>query len=220
MSGNNHDNTLKYQEFQKQNFIGKLIEMLNNPEISDLISWNEDKISVIIKNINEFSGRALPMYFKHNKFNSFTRQLNTYGFSYKKIDDQTFKFQNENFIENKPELLKYISKKKNKNDEDIQSLQIELNDLKLSHGQLQREYNSLRQVMERMRMENNELRMMNKKLQNQVDDLQKMNNDIDLKYNNMKVKNGKIYYNLVSILENLKVENNIGYLDKKRKYVA
>jgi len=53
-------------------------------------------------------------------------------------------------------------------------------------------------------MENNELRMMNKKLQNQVDDLQKMNNDIDLKYNNMKVKNGKIYYNLVSILENLK----------------
>jgi len=35
--------------------------MLNNPEISDLISWNEDKISVIIKNINEFSGRALPM---------------------------------------------------------------------------------------------------------------------------------------------------------------
>ncbi|KAG4099559.1 hypothetical protein H8356DRAFT_1037592, partial [Neocallimastix lanati (nom. inval.)] len=220
MSGNNHDNTLKYQEFQKQNFIGKLIEMLNNPEISDLISWNEDKISVIIKNINEFSGRALPMYFKHNKFNSFTRQLNTYGFSYKKIDDQTFKFQNENFIENKPELLKYISKKKNKNDEDIQSLQIELNDLKLSHGQLQREYNSLRQVMERMRMENNELRMMNKKLQNQVDDLQKMNNDIDLKYNNMKVKNGKIYYNLVSILENLKVNDNNNNNQKHHEYLT
>jgi len=207
-SSSNHDGALKYQDFQKQNFIGKLIEMLNNPEISDLISWHEDKASVIIKNINEFSGRALPMYFKHNKFNSFTRQLNTYGFSYKKIDDQTFKFQNENFVENKPELLKYISKKKNKNDEDIQSLQIELNDLKLSHGQLQREYNSLRQVMERLRIENNELRMMNTKLQNQVDDLQKMNNDIDSKYNSMKANNGKIYYNLVSILENLKVNDN------------
>jgi len=207
-STSNHDSSLKYQDFQKQNFIGKLIEMLNNPEISDLISWHEDKVSVIIKNINEFSGRALPMYFKHNKFNSFTRQLNTYGFSYKKIDDQTFKFQNENFIENKPELLKYISKKKNKNDEDIQSLQIELNDLKLSHGQLQREYNSLRQVVERMRMENNDLRMMNAKLQNQVEDLQKMNSDIDSKYNSMKVNNGKIYYNLISILENLKVNEN------------
>ena len=127
-----------------------------------------------------------------------------YGFSYKKIDDHTFKFQNENFIKNKPELLKYISKKKNKNDEDIQSLQIELNDLKLSHGQLQRDYNNLRQIMERMRVENNELRMMNSKLQNQIDNLQKLNNDIDLKYNSMKVNNGKIYYNLVSILENLK----------------
>ncbi|ORX75457.1 hypothetical protein BCR32DRAFT_271893 [Anaeromyces robustus] len=206
----NHDNNVnvKFQDFQKQNFIGKLIEMLNNPEISDLISWHEDNVSVIIKNINEFSGRALPMYFKHNKFNSFTRQLNTYGFSYKKIDDQTFKFQNENFVKNKPELLKYISKKKNKSDEDIQSLQIELNDLKLSHGQLQREYNSLRQLMERMRIENNELRMMNSKLQNQIDDLQKLNNDIDLKYNSMKVNNGKIYYNLISILENLKVNDN------------
>ena len=58
--------------------------------------------------------------------------------------------------------------------------------------------------MERMRVENNELRMMNSKLQNQIDNLQKLNNDIDLKYNSMKVNNGKIYYNLVSILENLK----------------
>jgi len=208
ISSGGHDSSIKYQDFQKQNFIGKLIEMLNNPEISDLISWHEDKVSVIIKNINEFSGRALPMYFKHNKFNSFTRQLNTYGFSYKKIDDQTFKFQNENFVENKPELLKYISKKKNKNDEDIQSLQIELNDLKISHGQLQREYNSMRQVMERMRIENNELRIMNSKLQNQIDSLQKLNTDIDIKYNNMKANNGKIYYNLISILENLKVNDN------------
>ncbi|ORX46601.1 hypothetical protein BCR36DRAFT_356603 [Piromyces finnis] len=209
-----HDSSIKYQDFQKQNFIGKLIEMLNNPEISDLISWHEDKVSVVIKNINEFSGRALPMYFKHNKFNSFTRQLNTYGFSYKKIDDQSFKFQNENFIENKPELLKYISKKKNKNDEDIQSLQIELNELKISHSQLQREYNNMRQLMDRMRIENNELHIINSKLQNQIDSLQKLNTDIDIKYNNMKANNGKIYYNLVSILENLKVNDNreIDYL--------
>ena len=50
--------------------------MLNNPEISDLISWHEDKVSVIIKNINEFSGRALPMcmQFTINKILKYTKQ--------------------------------------------------------------------------------------------------------------------------------------------------
>ncbi|KAJ3242088.1 hypothetical protein HDU81_007842 [Chytriomyces hyalinus] len=72
-------------------FINKLYTMLEEADQS-LISWDQTGTFFIVKNTTDFSKAVLPLYFKHNNFASFVRQLNMYGFH--KINDSFFKLNN------------------------------------------------------------------------------------------------------------------------------
>ena len=47
---------------------------------TEVISWSCDGASFVIKQPKEFTDFLLPRYFRTNKFSSFQRQLNAYGF--------------------------------------------------------------------------------------------------------------------------------------------
>eukprot|EP00579_Thalassiosira_antarctica_P029238 CAMPEP_0202003612 /NCGR_PEP_ID=MMETSP0905-20130828/9147_1 /ASSEMBLY_ACC=CAM_ASM_000554 /TAXON_ID=420261 /ORGANISM="Thalassiosira antarctica, Strain CCMP982" /LENGTH=850 /DNA_ID=CAMNT_0048560781 /DNA_START=93 /DNA_END=2645 /DNA_ORIENTATION=+ len=62
-------------------FPQKLMEVLSNPDIDDIVTWLPHGKGFIILQKRKFSMDVMPGYFKHSKFTSFTRKLNRWGFS-------------------------------------------------------------------------------------------------------------------------------------------
>ena len=46
-----------------------------------IMSWTPNGESIVVHQPEAFAQQLLPLYFKHNNFSSFVRQLNTYGFN-------------------------------------------------------------------------------------------------------------------------------------------
>ncbi|XP_074274954.1 heat stress transcription factor A-8-like [Silene latifolia] len=92
-------------------FLAKCYEMVNDETTDAIISWSQSNDSFIVWNMAEFTGNLLPKFFKHNKFSSFMRQLNIYGF--RKVDTDRWEFANERFIKGETDLLKSIQRRKN-----------------------------------------------------------------------------------------------------------
>ncbi|OTF70329.1 heat shock factor protein-like protein [Euroglyphus maynei] len=61
-------------------FILKLWKLVCDESNNDLICWNRNGHSFIIKDHGRFAKEILPLYFKHSNMASFIRQLNMYGF--------------------------------------------------------------------------------------------------------------------------------------------
>jgi len=59
-------------------FLTKTHQLVDDPAVDDVISWNEDGSTFVVWRPAEFARDLLPKYFKHNNFSSFVRQLNTY----------------------------------------------------------------------------------------------------------------------------------------------
>lgn len=59
-------------------FLTKTYQLVDDPAIDDVISWNDDGTTFVVWRPAEFARDLLPKYFKHNNFSSFVRQLNTY----------------------------------------------------------------------------------------------------------------------------------------------
>ncbi|KAJ3332443.1 kinase-regulated stress-responsive transcription factor skn7 [Blyttiomyces sp. JEL0837] len=76
-------------------FINKLYTMLEEANQS-LICWDSSGTYFIVHNPTDFAKNILPLYFKHNNFASFVRQLNMYGFH--KINDSFFKLANSSEV--------------------------------------------------------------------------------------------------------------------------
>jgi len=62
-------------------FPQKLMSVLDNEQLSDIITWLPHGKGFIILHKKKFASDIMPLYFKHSKFTSFTRKLNRWGFT-------------------------------------------------------------------------------------------------------------------------------------------
>ncbi|KAI7850549.1 HSF-type DNA-binding-domain-containing protein [Circinella umbellata] len=100
-------------------FVSKLFNMVEDPEIQDLITWSDNGDVFRVFNPTAFSKNVLPRYFKHNNWQSFVRQLNMYGFN--KVNDmihsnlrnenQMWEFRHPHFRRGEVEDLRNIKRK-------------------------------------------------------------------------------------------------------------
>lgn len=61
-------------------FVQKLSSFLEEGKNEDLIRWSDNGDSFVVLDEDEFAKTLIPELFKHNKYASFVRQLNMYGF--------------------------------------------------------------------------------------------------------------------------------------------
>ena len=64
----------------KSLFLIKLYTILSHYNNIKIIKWCEDGHSFIISNVNYFVKKVLPLYFRHQNYSSFVRQLYLYNF--------------------------------------------------------------------------------------------------------------------------------------------
>ena len=67
-------------ESKQDKFLLKLYEILGKDEYSKIIHWSQNGSYIIITNIHALSKKILPLYFNHQNYSSFVRQLNMYNF--------------------------------------------------------------------------------------------------------------------------------------------
>ena len=95
-------------------FLAKTYDLVDESQTDSVVSWTDDGQSFVVWRPDAFARDLLPLYFKHNNFSSFVRQLNTYGF--RKVDPDRWEFANEHFLRGKREQLVLIQRKKPAND--------------------------------------------------------------------------------------------------------
>ena len=102
----------KYTSHGPTNFLKNTYKILNDESLKAVIRWREDGHSFIIFDIYKFTEQVLPKYFKHNKIESFIRQLNMYGF-HKNRNDQamSLEFFHPQFQKGHEKLLYKIHRK-------------------------------------------------------------------------------------------------------------
>jgi hypothetical protein len=74
------DSQSQKEELQKNeipNFLLKLYQILETNEFHNIIEWGDTGRYFIVKNMNEFTDKVLPRFFKHNNYSSFVRQVIT-----------------------------------------------------------------------------------------------------------------------------------------------
>jgi len=92
-------------------FIRKTYDILEEARFPQYIDWSADGTAIVIKKPSEFSQKVLPVYFKHNNFTSFVRQLNMYNFHKRRTQSLDHVYVHELFQRGKRHLLQEIKRK-------------------------------------------------------------------------------------------------------------
>eukprot|EP00752_Nemacystus_decipiens_P004304 g3933.t1 len=92
-------------------FAAKFYDILSQ-ESSDIIRWTDSGQAFQVVDYNRFSEEILLKYFRHNKFSSFRRQLNLYG--YRKVikGPDAGAYMHPSFQRDRPDLLGEVKKGK------------------------------------------------------------------------------------------------------------
>ena len=116
--GKKRENREEIKSESSSSFSINLYSMLNNPDLSNYIKWDQDDKSIIIFNHNDFAKEILPKFYKTDRFSSFVKQLNEYGFKSIQTGIKNVKrFKNKQI--NPTNLDEIKKKKKNYSDNDI-----------------------------------------------------------------------------------------------------
>jgi hypothetical protein len=92
-------------------FIRKTYDILEEARFPQYIDWSPEGTALVIKKPSEFSQKVLPIYFKHNNFTSFVRQLNMYDFHKKRTQGLDHVYIHDLFQKGKRNLLQGIKRK-------------------------------------------------------------------------------------------------------------
>ena len=87
-----------------------------------IAGWSTDGASFLVRDTDRFAKTVIPQFFKHNKWSSFVRQLNFYGFKKVKGEAVTVaqeerlegmvQFRHEHFLRGRPDQLVEIQRRK------------------------------------------------------------------------------------------------------------
>ncbi|CAD8206059.1 unnamed protein product [Paramecium octaurelia] len=127
---------------RESKFLQVLYEILDNSN-QNIVQWSDS--GFFISSVQTFKTNLLPQYFKHNKYSSFLRQLNKYGFQIKEKQKDSVKFIHEIINQDKRELKK---KQLIKKQENTLNLREEIVDMRQELIKLQKQQTILKQQME------------------------------------------------------------------------
>ena len=105
-------------ELKQDKFLLKLYEILSKEEYSKIIHWSQNGSYIIITNIYALSKKILPIYFNHQNYSSFVRQLNMYNFhkirTEQAVQEQYFINESLNKFKTFEEVKNFKRKEKNR----------------------------------------------------------------------------------------------------------
>ncbi|CAD8180169.1 unnamed protein product [Paramecium pentaurelia] len=135
------DEFKKIDTKQRQKFLKRLYDILDNPDNFEMIRWSEG--GFVIWNVEQMKKYLLPQHFKHNKFSSLMRQLNKYGFKIKLKEDEKAYFTHPTIRQNNREIKRTFKDKKLQINQEIQKeldlLNQELTSIKTRQCQLNKQ---------------------------------------------------------------------------------
>jgi len=88
------------------NFPSKMHAILARQDLKDLITWLPHGRAWVVSNSKEFEKRVLPVYFEHQKYSSFVRQANGWGFRRITAGDDRNAYYHPRFLRGLPHLCK------------------------------------------------------------------------------------------------------------------
>lgn len=162
INDNNYNDYRSYpkrrKDVEEPIFLRKTYNMINESN-SDIVEWKSDGSSFFVKNQEKFAELVIPMYFKHNNFSSFVRQLNFYGFRkvrqsktmFSDPNDSTVEFKHPLFHRDKPDMLSDIKRTAHTQDNidqnDVNHLKFQLNTLTQTVEEMANTINQLKSVI-------------------------------------------------------------------------
>jgi len=146
-------------------FLCKVWQLVNDETNDKLVSWSFSGNSFIIHDPAKFAKQVLPNYFKHQRVDSFIRQLNMYGFrKVQSLDSGALKstidaveYSNENFIKGRADLLEHIKRKDNKRQLAIPENPVQNKQLSVLLSELSNQQMFTNNEFENLRLENETL---------------------------------------------------------------
>ena len=175
---------------KKKSFLKKLNVMLNKKEYEKYINWDEKTRELIIENKEQFSKKVLPKCFNHNKYASFVRQLNSYGFKVKKHPGDRLIYKNELFYKNMP--VKDLENIEAKNNSDKKN-KLNINKLPISDFENNNDLDEKKLIIDKLNNCLNDLEKIintQKSLSKEFESLKKINKqpktEMNLKFEDIK----------------------------------